>query len=101
MPEEKKIDVEKLSATLELEFKNLLADVSSEVAAQPLIDYAAYLTEKTTLCILEGRPDLAESFKEAAEVRAAALRVKLTKEKSTQIAMFAGSVIRILAGALL
>ena len=65
------------------------------------VDYIAYLTERVTQVILEGRPDLAESFMESAKVRAAALRLQISNEKSAQIASFAGIMIRILAGVLL
>jgi len=101
MPE-KKIDTSKIAANLEAEFKELLIDRPDvEGAAQSIIEYAAYLAEKATEAMLMDREDLAESFMRSAKVRAAALRLKISKEKTMQIAHIAGMLIRIIGGALL
>ena len=99
---EKKLDTKELSTRIESEFKRIIMSGSGlEGDFHQVTNYIAYLTEKVTQAILSGCPDLAESFQQSARVRAAALRVRISKEKTAQIAAFAGTTIRILAGVLL
>jgi len=101
MPE-KKIDTSKIAANLEAEFKKLLIDKPDvEGAAQAVIEYAAYLAEQATGAMLSGRPDLADSFTRSARVRAKALQLKISEDRSKKVAAFAGMAIRIIGGALL
>jgi hypothetical protein len=100
MPEQL-IKSEKLSKVLEEEFKAILTDAEVEGAAQAVVDYAVYLAEKATEAAIANRPDLVESFKQSAQVRAYAMKLKLHRNIEEKIISTAGLAVRIVGGALL
>ena len=100
---EKKVNLDAISSRLEAEFKVLLltADMDDVKGAnQEIIDYVAWLTEKTMEAVIAGRPDLVKSFADSAKVKAVAKGLELSKKVKDGINTIAGSTIRILAGAL-